>query len=160
MKIVSELFLFFSTESCWKCGKNQPVIALGSSCIEDPDIGIMGSANNIEDIFLLSHISEMPKYLYEKIYELHPKYKKHYSETAEMTYFSNMCECGANFGDYYLFSQPGGAFFPLSFEDVPKIEFCRLFYKEPLNIEASWSSGQGKHIYDNGTERTIGQIVH
>lgn len=43
------------------------------------------------------------------------RYKPTYSLQAGETYFMNHCEhCGAKLGDFYMHSEPGGAFFPTS----------------------------------------------
>ena len=42
-------------------------------------------------------------------------YKPAYSKTAGITYYMNHCEhCAAKLGDFYMHSEPGGAFFPTS----------------------------------------------
>ncbi|MDN3224173.1 DUF5710 domain-containing protein [Pseudomonas nunensis] len=46
-------------------------------------------------------------------------YKPAYSKAARNTYYMNHCEhCGAKLGDFYMHSEPGGAFFPTSPEQA------------------------------------------
>jgi len=43
------------------------------------------------------------------------RYQPDYSQKAGMVYYMNHCEhCSAKLGDFYMHSEPGGAFFPMS----------------------------------------------
>jgi hypothetical protein len=64
------------------------------------------------EAFLLSYITEMPAEVFQFVISLAPNYRKLYSRTADEEYYANVCKCGANFGDFYLFSEPDGAWFP------------------------------------------------
>ena len=104
------LLLFITMHRCWKCGGMQEVIALGSDSLTDDDYD-SGGSGEIKECVLLSEIEVMPEAIDEYLRQHFPLYRLHYSQTAEMSYYANICECGANFGDHFLFSEPGGAFF-------------------------------------------------
>ena len=74
------------------------------------------------------------------------RYMKRHSRTAGETYYANTCECGANFGDFYLFSEPGGAFLPDSDEAAASIQLETLPFTGTLRFASSYSVGIGEYI--------------
>jgi hypothetical protein len=74
----------------------------------------------------------MPSELLAFIQQRQPRYKKQYSRTAQMSYYANTCQRGALFGDHYLVSEPGGAFFPEDCADAARIEISRAPCSPPL----------------------------
>ena len=112
----------------------------------------MGNVDLKDSFFFFINIMEMPDALYQIIERIHPRYKKHFSKTVHDTYFANICECGANFGDYYLFTRPDGAFFPTSIEDASNIQYYPLKFTTPFFMDAGWSEGSGIYILVNGSQ--------
>ena len=108
--IYGPAYVVAAQQNCWKCEASNEVVTLASAAI-----GIDGEA--IEraepgEAFLLSYITEMPAEVFQFVSSLAPNYRKLYSRTADEEYYANVCKCGANFGDFYLFSEPDGAWFP------------------------------------------------
>jgi hypothetical protein len=92
----------------------------------------------------------MPSELLAFIQRSLPQYKKQYSHTAEMSYYANTCQCGALFGDHYLVSEPGGAFFPEDRADAARIEMSRVPCSPPLLFQCDYSMGSvGEMIWEN-----------
>lgn len=135
LEISSPLYLVTSSEPCWKCGVPQKVIAIAASAIKD-DFEILGGDG---DMHFVINIEEMPQEIYEYIASINPNYIKHYSHTAGLTYYSNTCTCGANFGDFYLYSEPNGAFFPQSADIASSITAQLL----PFNGQFKFIGGYG-----------------
>lgn len=152
MKIFPPFYLFFSSEPCWKCGEEQTVVALGVSGCHDEEYGFCsgGEGQSEEIILLVSNLSEIPEGLRSEIAKRHPRFKLHHSHTASSSYYANMCGCGAHFGDFYLFSEPGGAFFPTSEEEAESVAYCELPIAEPLEVVGNWSEGPGDNLFKNG----------
>lgn len=50
----------------------------------------------------------------------------------------NHCACGAPLSDFFLHSEPGGAFFPTSPEEVEGIILRELPVAGPFKVEASY----------------------
>ena len=48
----------------------------------------------------------MPKVILDYLASVHPRFEKRTSKTAGTSYYMNVCGCGANFGDFYPFSEP------------------------------------------------------
>ena len=66
-----------------------------------------------------------------------------------MSYYANICECGANFGDHFLFSEPRGAFFPETEAEVSRIICEELPFQDRLCFECSFILGSGEIILRN-----------
>ncbi|WP_175794636.1 hypothetical protein [Burkholderia ambifaria] len=64
-----------------------------------------------------------------------PNYHLDYSKQAQGNYFMNHCaSCGAKLGDFYMHSEPGGAFFPTSDERAKEIKLRH--FSIPLLLKA------------------------
>jgi hypothetical protein len=128
------LYLVQSAARCWQCGVAQAVIGLGTGGIlqgadwDPPEL--QASA----DFTLLSYVETMPEDVYRFVSNAHSRYMKFYSRTVEAEYFGNICPCGAAFGDWYLFAEPGGAFFPESEEAAKLIHRTRMPFDRPLKF--------------------------
>jgi hypothetical protein len=117
LEATAPLYLLESTEPCWKCGQPQSVIAIGSFNVECEGARI-GDGKNL---ILLSNVESMPDAVFAYVAARNNRFKKHHSYTADSTYYANTCECGANFGDFYLFMEPDGAFFPTTASAASKV---------------------------------------
>lgn len=147
MKVGTPLYLITSMELCWKCGRPQEVIALASGSLAD-DEG-EEATENAEEIepFILNEITGMPAEVFQYLAAKHPRCRMHYSRTVEATYFTNFCECGANFGDFYLHCEPGAAFFPDTEEDAAKMTVEKLPFGGVLDFVCTYSQGLGGFIF-------------
>ena len=68
-------------------------------------------------------------------------FRKARSKTAEMSYFANHCEqCDVLQGDFYLHSEPGGAFFPESAGEASRIEFIPIAATVAVNGTPGYTS--------------------
>jgi hypothetical protein len=144
------LYLVRSAARCWQCGVAQAVIGLGTDGIlQDADCD-PSELQSSTAFTLLSYVETMPEDVCRFVSNAQPRYVKVYSRTVEAEYFRNTCPCGAAFGDWYLFSEPGGAFFPESEEAAKLIHRTRMPFDRPLEFCCSWSQGPGDLIHDHG----------
>lgn len=144
-RIGSPIFLITSTEDCWRCGIPQPVIALASCSVleadqDDEDAETSGPV-------ILSSISRMPDEIERYLTSRFPRCQMHRSRTAGYAYFTNFCECGANFGDFYLHNEPGGAFFPTSEKEAEGMSVERLPFEGTFEFECSPGHSRGSFIF-------------
>ena len=58
-----------------------------------------------------------------------------------------MCECGANFGDHYLYSEPGGAFFPETDEAAARMTIHPLRLEGEFELTATYIQGVEDSIF-------------
>ncbi len=145
------LYLLRSLAQCHECGATEPVVALGVTEFEE-DGASYGDSKN-PSLYLLSRVETLPQDLLANIQRVAPGYRAMASKTAGMTYFANVCSCGTNFGDFYLFSEPGGAFFPETVEEARQVELSQVPLSGPLKIECSWSEGTAiDMIFEHGTK--------
>jgi len=145
VRVFCPIYIFTSSERCWKCGQLQSVIALGARFLID-DQEEYGNIADTDSLILLNYITLMPKNVFDYISKISPRYIEHYSHTAGESYYANTCECGANFGDFYLFSKPTGAFFPITSDMATAIRYHQLPFQGELPFECSWSEGSGELI--------------
>jgi hypothetical protein len=147
------LLLFKSIHRCWQCDTMQEVIALGAVSLSD-DEGDPGRQRQVTECVLLSEIGVMPADVAEYLRRNFPRYARHYSRTAGMSYYANMCECGANFGDHFLFSEPGGAFYPETELDASQIMCMELPFRGQSTFDCSYNVGLGQMILCNARAET------
>lgn len=123
------LWLMTSKESCYRCHKNSVVFAITSQAIEDYDIGDENDVhyqmhrtdkNHYVSISNLEHVDErIGQYLARAV----PNYRIDYSKTQNARVYMNHCEhCQTKLGDFYMHNEPGGAFYPDSYEDAQKMK--------------------------------------
>lgn len=149
VKVISPIYLLTSPTNCWRCGLEQGVVGLAARALEDIDPDQPESVEKYEELVLLSEILEMPELIQQHITARHPAYKIHFSYTTDSSYYANICECGANFGDHYLFSEPGGAFFPESDEAASKITYLELPFQGEFEFDCSYSVGAPESILEH-----------
>ncbi|MFG0216346.1 hypothetical protein ACFU8X_25065, partial [Brevibacillus porteri] len=66
-----------------------------------------------------SNITVLTDSVLEVIQGMTNRYVVNYSKTASQSYYLNHCEhCSSKQGDFYLHSEPGNAFFPMSDEEL------------------------------------------
>lgn len=140
--IKSPIFIALNSNDCYRCANETAVISLASN-----NFYFLSTDENEEEKWFkadgLSFFS-MPLFieneLIGKISKLFPNFKIAYSHTAESSYWANHCEhCGALQGDFFLHSEPGGAFFPLEIEEYEQITFITVASKFDVQIDADYS---------------------
>lgn len=61
----------------------------------------------------------------------------------------NTCGCGAHFGDFDLFSEPGGAFFPTEEAEAGQITIEELPLTGTFELDCSYGMGPGDLIFEH-----------
>jgi hypothetical protein len=136
-------YLFRASEDCWKCG---------SSC------RVVGLASGDDEPFVLSDIRSMPEEFLFAIIAAQPNYELRHSRMAETDYYMNTCSCGAHFGDFYLFCEPGGAFFPTEKDEAAGVEVIELPIHGEHSIDCSPGMGTGGLILKHGKRLHWGDL--
>ena len=93
-----------------------------------------------EGPYFLRNIEELPEPLERALPVGTESFAKIASHTAGFSYYANLCKCGANFGDHYLFSEPGSAFFPLGPDDLAKIKLVPIEAFDSFEVAASYGT--------------------
>jgi len=147
VQVFSPIYLLRARERCWKCHSPQEVIAILTCRLQeqDPECGEYLYEN---EPILLHNVTQMPAPILSHIQSLHVRFEKRQSRTAETAYYMNTCPCGAHFGDFYLFSEPGGAFFPLSPEDAACVTIEKLPFSGTFDFVCTYGIGPGAPLFD------------
>lgn len=145
------LYLLTSAEPCYRCGATAPVVALACKEFQDADDDPAELVGPASGAVLIQSITEMPDSLLRLIRDVHPHYEKRRSRMANSDYFMNVCpQCNAHFGDFFLFSEPEGAFFPMTDEATAAITIRKLPIDTNVEIDGSYSMGPGETIFQQG----------
>ena len=138
MKVTAPIYLLKSRAPCWKCGAEQPVVALACAEWED-DEGVTSEQYGNEPA-LLANIENMPLELLSLVRASRAGYELRHSHTADCTYYVNTCGCGAFFGDFFL-SEPGGPFDAWSEAAVLSIKVAALPLSGTFEVICGYSAG-------------------
>ncbi len=140
MDISPPLFLVKGKTDCWKCGESIQVFALLAQNV----VGDEGEP------YTLSEIEELPETVLSFIEKRAPNFRLTYSRTADFEYFANNCgHCGALIGDFFLHSEPGGAFFPNTEEEAEQLQLLEVPIEGGVEIEANGHQGLADVILAN-----------
>lgn len=133
---------YFQVESeseCWKCGVITRVFSFmlpevheQFTYLEEDEEGFTETRNlgywkSPEYRGIISSINGLAPQVHKQIRARTEHYKPAYSKTAGETYFMNHCEhCEAKLGDFFMHSEPGGAFFPTSPNHASKMTLKKI----------------------------------
>jgi len=133
-----------SKTTCWKCGKETPMVALGA---ENYFEFAGGSWVKVSEQSLFSWVLTLDAGIAQYMREHYPFFKNTYSRTLQMAYYGNTCiSCGKLQGDFFHHEEPGGAFFPDPFDYRPaSIILKNIDIRFDYHIDASF----GGMAYDN-----------
>jgi hypothetical protein len=149
LRVAAPVFLLRSSASCWRCHVNQEVIALAFRWCLDKDLSADEQPQKDEPL-ILENIHEMPEAILAYLISVHPHFEKRTSKTAGIAYYMNTCDCGAHFGDFYLFNEPGGAFFPTDEAEAGNITIEQLPFTGTFEFDCSYGMGTGDLIFQHG----------
>lgn len=135
-------FYLLSTDTvCWECGQKTRVCALAVKRIRE---------DAYDDPAVLRYVEWLPRKMRHELQGICPRFELRPSKTANTTYYTNACECGALIGDYYLM-QPGEGFFPTTDEEIDGIDVKRLQYADVFSTRATGSWGVVEKILRRST---------
>jgi len=140
------VFVVESATVCWKCGKSVAVATLASRGYATLD----GEGEDQDGtLIVFSGIDWLTAPALAALRRVNPGYRERFSKTANCEYFMNHCPCGAQMGDFFMHSEPGGAFFPMDVESVARIKLRVLSEAEPMKLGgdpgSSWPNLIGDH---------------
>ena len=138
-----DAYVAISSARCWKCDGNVRVVCLYCA---------RGEINGeVMEHFVISNLVEADASLLEALRSF-PQYRVARSHQADMSYFANHCDgCGSLQGDFYLHSQPGGAFFPETIEDFARISFTPI--DSPIRCDGGEEYGTMADAFEAWTRR-------
>ena len=147
MLVKSPLFLFHCGWSCWNCDKPTHVSALAGLVIAE---GAQPAENFHRDIAILEYITEIPQEILERITDSNPSYSLNYSDTAEYSYYSNVCpHCSTMSGDNYILGVDG-PFFVQQRQQANRIGYDQLPLTGEWQVACNASWGMAEWILEYG----------
>lgn len=114
-------FIAESLTACWKCGEATRVLGIvlpaGHETAEDDN-----EWTRNDDPAIVSYASFLLPDNATRIQALSRKYRVDFSKTTNSSYWMNHCDrCGMKQGDFELYCEPDGAFFPTSEQAASRI---------------------------------------
>jgi len=134
IELLPPVYAVESKSPCWRCDRQPRVATVAAESFisrDEPDEPVE------PDLYLFSGIEFLPRELLEAMQRVNPGYRRRFSNTAGVSYYMNHCTCGAQLGDFYMHSEPGGAFFPTTPQAARAICLHRLEVQARLAIAGS-----------------------
>lgn len=133
MIIGSPLFVLIGKDRCWLCEREQFVIALATTHIND------GRTNTFDshELSILRDIQSLPEDLVSHLQRNYPQFRPKFSKASQNTVYVNHCECGECFADQFL-HEPGGVFAPPLREQAPRFALRALTMEGRFPVHANW----------------------
>lgn len=129
LRLRAPFYVVESQEECYKCGEISNVITFAGS----------GTQQENNNFMLLSYITALTENVQKFIEKEYYDYFLDFSNTTQSYYYMNHCSnCSARLGDFYMYSEPGGAFFPMSHDEAKTIKLIQL--KETGFVKISGSN--------------------
>lgn len=130
-ELLPPVYAVESRTPCWRCDREPRVATVAAESY----IAHGEAEEPVEPhLYLFSGIGYLPPELLEALRRVNTGYRKRSSKTAGAIYYMNHCSCGAQLGDFYMHSEPGGAFFPTTPEAARAIRLHRLKVQGSLAI--------------------------
>jgi Domain of unknown function (DUF5710) len=124
--LIAPVWLLESKETCYKCHSVSKVFSITSQSIIDYDFDDDGEVYysrqdraEENDHLSMSNLEMVDDRIAKALAREAPNYRFDFSKTQGARLYMNHCEhCGAKLGDFYMHSEPGGAFFPDTYEAI------------------------------------------
>jgi|GEM_PF-737131 hypothetical protein len=126
----NNFYIVKSKEICWKCSKLSEVFAFFlpsghekieyweyEPCQNQPPSNLIEVKEWIkaEHAIFVTYVDYLSEYPLKLIKEISSNYYYDFSKTTSDNYYMNHCKhCGSKQGDFFMYSEPGGAFCPSS----------------------------------------------
>lgn len=138
--MLAPVWLLESESSCWKCQRRSPVFCLACSDVRDAQDDREGAYEDDEEVLLISDMASVDSRIQRWLRELAPDYRPDWSKTQDARVWMNHCaHCGAKMGDFYLHSEPGGAFFSVSNQQYARISQRLLTREGEYGFDGAYS---------------------
>jgi Domain of unknown function (DUF5710) len=124
--LIAPLWLLESHEDCYKCHRVSKVFSIASQAIIDYDFDDDGTVYysrhdraEENDHLSICNLEMVDERIAKVLAKDAPNYRFDFSKTQGARVYMNHCEhCGAKLGDFFMHSEPGGAFFPDTYEEI------------------------------------------
>lgn len=83
LRLTAPIYLLTSAETCYRCGKSAPVVALSCRTFADAHEDTEVEAGAEAEPILVNNVSQLPDSLLKLIRAVHPHYEKRRSRMAD-----------------------------------------------------------------------------
>ncbi|CAM5357227.1 putative protein OS=Stutzerimonas stutzeri OX=316 GN=E5834_20180 PE=4 SV=1 [Stutzerimonas stutzeri] len=141
-------FIAQTEKDCWSCGQRTGVLGFilpeGHECLE-PDEDDEDEDKSVwvpmDCPTIVHYVRVLLPEVAVRAQALNPRYRVDFSQTIQASYWMNHCEhCEMKQGDFEMYSEPQGAFFPLCEDDAALITLHEI--AEPFGCDASAALGE------------------
>lgn len=141
LEVSPPLYLLGMKVPCWRCNSRMPVVTLLAPRVADTE----------NQVCVLSNIERIPQEILGIIQKRVPTFQFRSSLMAGSKYFASTCpNCHVIYGDFFLHSEPGAPFFPVSEEEARSLYLTEIPLSKSIKIDASPGFGLGEMILING----------
>ena len=141
LEVSPPLYLLGIKVTCWRCNSRMPVVTLLAPRVADTE----------DQVCVLSNIEKIPQEILGIIQKRVPTFQLRSSLMAGSKYFANTCpNCHVIYGDFFLDSEPGAPFFPVSEEDARSLYLTEIPLSKSTKIDASPGFDVGEMILSTG----------
>jgi hypothetical protein len=146
-RLIAPIWIKRSTEPCWKCHRSSKVFAVSASVIIDVEYGdddddeeYEQTIDNDDDSIDLNDLESIDPRIEALFKQYAPGYRKDFSKTQDRQVYMNHCEhCDAKLGDFFLHSEPGGAFFPMTEDEDARLSLTEIFSEGEFSFCGSYT---------------------
>ncbi|MCX8565576.1 MAG: hypothetical protein ON057_000303 [Glomeribacter sp. 1016415] len=143
-------FIAQTFNPCWKCGKHTSafgfILPAGHETLEPDDEDDDRDAwCRYDEPTIVHYVTELLPSVVARIKAFSRHYRVDFSKTTQSSYWMNHCEhCGMKQGDFEMYCEPQGAFFPIDENAASQIVLHE--FAEPFGCNGS--AVYGNHLFE------------
>ena len=146
----SSYFIAQTTKPCWKCAEHTSVFGFilpaGHETLEpDEEDDERDAWYRYDEPTIVHYVTDLLPAVAARVKAFSRHYRVDFSKTTQSSYWMNHCEhCGMKQGDFEMYCEPQGAFFPMD-ERAASLIVLREF-AEPFG--GNGSTAYGDHLFE------------
>lgn len=142
-------YIVESVSDCWKCHQSTAVFSFVlpeeheefQYIDDDTEEPMQGEWQVVGNRGTALNVNNLSPAVLKRIYQFTKNFKLTYSKMADSHYFMNHCQyCNAKLGDFFMHSEPGGAFFPMTPEHACQMILFRINERFDANCSVSYAT--------------------
>ena len=146
----SSYFIAHTTKPCWKCSEHTSVFGFilpaGHETLEpDEDDDERDAWYRYDEPTIVHYVTDLLPAVAARIKAFSRHYRVDFSKTTQSSYWMNHCEhCGMKQGDFEMYCEPQGAFFPMDERAASLIVLHE--FAEPFGCNGG--TAYGDHLFE------------
>jgi len=145
----STYFIAQTAKLCWKCGERTVVygfvLPAGHQTLEPDEDDERDAWYRYDEPTIVHYVTDLLPAVEARIRAFSRYYRVDFSKTTQSSYWMNHCEqCGMKQGDFEMYCEPQGAFFPIDMYAASQIVLYE--FAEPFGCNGS--TAYGDHFFE------------